>query len=166
METNGYFTWRQTGTLREDQYTFLITYRSILLSMRNVSEKSCRVNFAQEIKTRFIFNFFFENHAVYGIMGEKIAGPDRPQMTIWRTYTLRICNSYCFSTATIVARTRCNVTLQSNACLVNISNPLHKKTVKISNWYDIHRTEANSFLCYLVHIKKHVDLPPYLAVRI
>jgi len=42
-------------------------------------------------------------------------------MTIWRiriacwipkaTKILRICNTYCFSTATIVARTRLNVTL-------------------------------------------------------
>jgi hypothetical protein len=41
-----------------------------------------------------------------------------------------------------------------------------KKTVKITNWYDIHKTKANSFLRYLVHIKKHVDLLPYLSVRI
>ena len=46
---------------------------------------------------------------------------DRPQMTIWRiriacwilklTKILRIWNSYCFYTATGVARTRLNVTL-------------------------------------------------------
>jgi len=107
-----------------------------------------------------------ENRAVYGIMGGKVAGPDGPRMTIWHTYTLRICNTYCFSTATMIARTRFKVTLQSTACLVKISNPLHKKAVKVSNWYDIHRTKANSFLRYLIHIKKHVDLLPYLAVRI
>jgi hypothetical protein len=47
----------------------------------------------------------------------------RPQMTIWRmriaclvpkatnTHTLTLCNTYCFSTTTTVARTRPNVTL-------------------------------------------------------
>jgi len=33
-----------TGTLHEDQYTFLIISRSVLLRMRNVSDKSCREN--------------------------------------------------------------------------------------------------------------------------
>jgi hypothetical protein len=30
------------GTLYEDQYTFLIISRSVLLAMRNVSDKNCR----------------------------------------------------------------------------------------------------------------------------
>ena len=33
-----------TGTLHEDRYTLLIISRSFLLSMRNVSDKSCREN--------------------------------------------------------------------------------------------------------------------------
>jgi len=33
-----------TGTSQEDQYTFLVTSRSIPLRMRNVSHKSCREN--------------------------------------------------------------------------------------------------------------------------
>jgi len=45
---------RITGTLYEDQYTFLIS-RSILLRMRNVSDKSYRAN----QKTHFMFNNFF-----------------------------------------------------------------------------------------------------------
>jgi len=32
------------GVLREDQYTFLIMSRSLLLRMRKVSDKSCRKN--------------------------------------------------------------------------------------------------------------------------
>ena len=53
------------GTLREDQDTFSILYRSILLRMKNISDKSCR-----EVRnTDFIFNiFFFENRAIYEIM--------------------------------------------------------------------------------------------------
>jgi len=44
-----------TGTLHEDQYTFLITSHSVLLRMRNVSDKSCREN----QNTRFVFSNFF-----------------------------------------------------------------------------------------------------------
>ena len=32
------------GTIRDNQYTFLILSYSILLRMRNVSDKSCREN--------------------------------------------------------------------------------------------------------------------------
>ena len=32
------------GTLRENQYMSLIIYRSVLLRMRNISDKSCRGN--------------------------------------------------------------------------------------------------------------------------
>jgi hypothetical protein len=35
---------RITGTLHEDQYTFLIVPRSFLIRMRNFSDKSCREN--------------------------------------------------------------------------------------------------------------------------
>ena len=43
------------GTLREDQDTFSILYRSILLRMKNISDKSCR-----EVRnTDFMFNIFF-----------------------------------------------------------------------------------------------------------
>jgi hypothetical protein len=31
-------------TLHEDQYTFLITSRSVLLRMKNISDRSCRKN--------------------------------------------------------------------------------------------------------------------------
>ena len=34
----------KTGTLREENCTFLITYRSVPLRMRNISHKSCREN--------------------------------------------------------------------------------------------------------------------------
>ena len=35
---------RITGILREDQYTFFIISRSILLKMENISDKNCREN--------------------------------------------------------------------------------------------------------------------------
>jgi len=45
-----------TGTLHEDQYTFLMKSPSVILGMRNVSGKSCRGN----QNTYFVFsNSFF-----------------------------------------------------------------------------------------------------------
>ena len=66
--------------------------------------------------------FFPENLAVYEIMSNNTVQPDRPHMTIWRMcfacwvsktikHTLRVSNTYCFSTATMVTRTRLHVTL-------------------------------------------------------
>jgi hypothetical protein len=69
---------RITGTLHEDQYTFLIIRRSVLLRTRNVSDKICRKN----CNTHFVLKFFFfENHAVYEIMWENRVESDRPQIT-------------------------------------------------------------------------------------
>ena len=71
-----------TSTLHADRYTFFITSRSVLLRMRNVSDKSCTEN----QNTQFVFsNVFFENPALYEIMWKKyIVEWDRPQMTISR----------------------------------------------------------------------------------
>jgi len=59
-------------------------------------------------------NFLFENRAVYEIMWKNIVQLDRPHVTIWRmriayrihkaTNTLGMCKTYCFSTATMIAR--------------------------------------------------------------
>ena len=45
---------KKSDTLHEDQYTFLIISRLILLRMRNVSDKSCREN----QNTHFVFSNF------------------------------------------------------------------------------------------------------------
>jgi hypothetical protein len=47
------------GTLHEDQYTFQIIFRSVLLRMRNDSGESCREN------RNTCFTFFSENCEVY-----------------------------------------------------------------------------------------------------
>ena len=66
------------GTLHEDLMC-LNDNRSILLRMRNVSNKICKEN----QNTYFMFNtFFFENRAVYEIMWKNIIQPDRPYMTV------------------------------------------------------------------------------------
>ena len=52
---------------------------SILLRMRNVSDKSCREN----QKTHFMFsNFFPKNGAIYEVTWKTMVEPDRPQMTM------------------------------------------------------------------------------------
>jgi len=82
----------------------------------------------EKIKTFYVqyrVFFFFLNHAVYEIMWKNIVGPDRLHMPVWHMrislhcmldtsvykHTLRIHNTYCFSTATVVARTHLNITL-------------------------------------------------------
>jgi len=64
-----------------DQFTVMITYRSIL-RMRIVSDESCREN----QNTHFMFNnpFFLENRAVYEIMWKNAVEPDRPHDNMTR----------------------------------------------------------------------------------
>jgi hypothetical protein len=74
--------------------------------------------------THLMFNncFFFENCAVYETMLKITVEPGRSQMinmaqthclldTYIYKHTVTICSTYCFSTATVVAGTRLNVTL-------------------------------------------------------
>jgi len=69
-----------TSTLHEDQYTFLLISRSILLRIRNVSDK-----FVEKIKTHILCSITgFRNFAFYEIMWKIFAEPARPQTTIWR----------------------------------------------------------------------------------
>ena len=90
---------------------FLIISPSVLLIMRNVSDKSCRGN--QNIHFMFC-DFFFENRAGCEIRWKNVVERGRPQVTLWRmriacwmtkatphththTHTLRTRNTYCFS---------------------------------------------------------------------
>ena len=99
---------RIMGTLREDPYIFFIMSRSLLLRMRNVADRSCRIN----------QNTHFELHrALCGIMWKKyltagqatddnMAHGHCMQDTYGYRRTLRICNTYFFCIVTMVARTR------------------------------------------------------------
>jgi hypothetical protein len=60
--------------------TFIIVSPSVLLRMRNVSDKSCRQNQSEHFK----FNNFSENCVVYGKMWKHIVDSYRPQTTIRR----------------------------------------------------------------------------------
>jgi hypothetical protein len=71
-----------TVTLHEDHETFLSISHSLLLGMRNISDKSCRGNH----NTHFVCNnfFFLENRAVYETIWKNIVESGRSQMTVWR----------------------------------------------------------------------------------
>jgi hypothetical protein len=88
-----------------------------------------QTNDVADIKIHFeiLVTFFFENHAVVEIKCKNTVEPDRLQMTMWRmldakgyNHTLRICNINCFSSATMVTRTRFKVTLHID-CIVTLS---------------------------------------------
>jgi hypothetical protein len=116
-----------TGTLHEDQYTFVIISRSFLIRMRNVLYKSRRGN----QNTHFVFSNFFSiivpsmrhrGKILYSGAGHRWqydaralhAGYLRSQI-----HTLRLCNINCFSTTKMLARTRVyvNVILTSTVLL-------------------------------------------------
>jgi hypothetical protein len=68
--------------------TFMITSRSFLLRIKNVSH-----NIIETIKTHIYVQYsFFENRGIYEIMWKNIVEPGRPQMTIWRM-RIRCCMS-------------------------------------------------------------------------
>jgi len=86
----------------------------------------------EEIKTHTLCSVnIFETRGFYEIMWKNYVERGRPQMRIWRMriaccitkatkHTFTICNNYCFSTSTMVARARLNVTLYIHflSCLV------------------------------------------------
>jgi len=105
-KNNGYFIWR---TL----YIFFIIFRSILLRMRNVSDK---------VGEKVVIFFFTKVLQFMRYSGKIVLEPDRPQMAMQygacagmlmtkATHTLRICSSYFFSTGKMVTRTQHSVTL-------------------------------------------------------
>jgi len=102
-------------------------FPSVLLRMRNVSDKS----YGENRNTHFMFsNFLKKILPFYEIMWKKCTAGQttdynmRIRIAWWiPRYTLRICNTYCFSTVTMVARTHTNVTLYLHcpSCLYLIS---------------------------------------------
>jgi hypothetical protein len=80
-----------------------------------------RTKVAEKMKTHILCSIpYLENRSVCDIMWKNIVELGRPQMivrahfmldTYGYTYTLRICNTYYFSAATMVTRTRLTVTL-------------------------------------------------------
>jgi hypothetical protein len=92
----------------------MITSRSVLLRLRNVSDEEIKTH------TSYANSFFTENSSVYAITWEDMVEPNRPQMTKWRlrvvcrqlrqeTHTQNT-YTYYFSTIATVARTQLNAT--------------------------------------------------------
>jgi hypothetical protein len=120
-KNNWYCTWRPV-------HIYMTISRSVLLRMRNVSDKSFR-----EIQnTHFTFNKCFPKILLlwdkvenYGRAGWATSQCNTAQTlcmldinayrhtrthTHTHTHTLKKCNNYCFSTPTTVTRTRLNIT--------------------------------------------------------
>jgi len=73
---------KNSGTLHEDRYTFMMTSRLVLLRARNFSDKR-----RDNRNIHFVFsNFIFRSHAVYEITWDNIVQRGSPQMTIWRMH--------------------------------------------------------------------------------
>jgi hypothetical protein len=81
---------RIIGTLHEELRTFVSICRSVLLRLRNISDKICK-------KIRHIL-YFSENRAVYEIMWKIIVQPDWPHITFW-----------CMRFACWLRHTQCNL---------------------------------------------------------
>ena len=93
-------------------------------------EKCFETEVVDKIKHTFYIQYLFsENSAIYEIMWQNTAELDRPQMTIWHVHiacwipmaainTHQECNTFCFATAAMVARTCLNNMLYTIACLV------------------------------------------------
>jgi hypothetical protein len=72
---------RIKGASCEDQYAFSIISRSILLRMKNISDKV-----VEKLETHILcsITFFFENRSVYEIMWKTFVERDRLHMIMWR----------------------------------------------------------------------------------
>ena len=120
---------RIRGTSHADQYTFFIISRSFILRILSVSYKSCREN----QNTHFMFSNFFscwkscrlwdtvDKYCRAGEgTGDYVACAFLTGYLKLQTRTLGIRNTYCFSTATIIARTRIMLRYTCIACLARI----------------------------------------------
>ena len=75
------------GNLYEDLCTFVIISRSVLLRIRNISDKICRENQNTHFVSSnisFLLFFFTKNRAFCEIMRKSMVHPDKSQVTVWR----------------------------------------------------------------------------------
>ena len=123
----------------------IISY-SVLLRMRNVSDKICRGN----QNTHFVFN---EVCRLRDNVGTYCRAERRPQMTVWRLRILCwitkatqkqtnvICNTYCCSTATVVSRTHVSVKFYVHClscCLLllwNVRNENFQESTPLTQYF-------------------------------
>jgi hypothetical protein len=109
---------RIKSTLHKGQYTFLTVSPSVRLRTKNVSGKV-----VEKIETFYVQEkTFFRKPCRLWDNVETFVERGRTHMTVWRmriacwipkvtnTHAVRKCNTYCFSTAKMIARTRLSVT--------------------------------------------------------
>ena len=120
---------RTPGTLHEDQ----------CLAKFFLEWKIFQTKAVDKIKTQFYVHLLLpENRTVYKIMWKNMAQPERPydnakhalcMMDNLRlhthTHTHKVCNTYWFSMATMVTRTRLNVTLYVHCLLLRTAPNVH-----------------------------------------
>jgi hypothetical protein len=119
---------------------FFIICRSVLLRLRNVSDKRCSEN----QNTHCVSVIFFEIRTVYEKMWKNTVQRSRPQMTEWHMRiacwttkakpTLTICNIHCYSTATMVTRTRLIVMLRTLPVLLTLQSVVCMHVVTTGLW--------------------------------
>ena len=122
---------KNNGTSHEDQHTFVSYLAQFFLEwirMRNFSYKICRGNQNTILSS---INFFLGKFCLFWANVEKYCGTVEATDgnialaycmldTCGYKHTVRICNTDCFSAATMVARTRLIVTLHVH-CLCHLS---------------------------------------------
>jgi hypothetical protein len=110
-------------------YVHLLKYLAQFLpKTRQVSNKSCRGN----QNTHFMFMNLFFYRIVHEITWKNMVQPDRPHALCMLhnqgyRYTFRICRTHCFSTATMVTRTRLYATFISTLPVLFRWNPVSKR---------------------------------------
>jgi hypothetical protein len=70
------------GVWHEDVFIFMTISPRVLLTMRNITDKSCTGN-KKHILCSITF-FFSDNRIVYDIRSKNMVQRETPQMTIWR----------------------------------------------------------------------------------
>ena len=123
------------GTVHEDQYTFW-SYLAQLFLERTMFH----TNIVEKIKTHILPSITFcRKSCRLRNNVQKCCTAHAHCMLDTQRYkrTLGICNTYCFSTATVVVRTRLNVTLYVHclSCSIFLSLRCTGSTVKAS-WFD------------------------------
>jgi hypothetical protein len=129
------------GTLHEDKYTFSIISRSVIHRMNNISDTSSREN----QNTQFVFNNFFffrkscnlwDNVEKYCRAGQatddNMAYAHCMLDTQGYKCTYRLCITHCFSTATMVERTRLIITLYVHLLSLFILNMVYVTTSSVT----------------------------------
>jgi hypothetical protein len=136
---------RIMDTWHEDQRTFMTISRSVLLRMTNVSNKSCREN----QNKHFLFSNFLcyqkscrlwhnvdKYCRAWEATGYNVAHAHLALVNWSYKHTLGICNTYCFSTSRMTARTCLYFTLYIHclSCLSILCVPCAKPVSFSSVW--------------------------------